>query len=44
MNVQGRKKQLTSAQIIIFGFMAVILFGALLFMIPLLTGLPLARS
>ena len=30
MNVQGRKKQLTSAQIIIFGFMAVILFGAFL--------------
>ena len=35
MNVQGRKKQLTSAQIIIFGFMAVILFGAFLLMLPI---------
>ena len=35
MNVQGRKKQLTSAQIIIFGFMEVILFGAFLLMLPI---------
>ena len=35
MNVHGRKKQLTSAQIIIFGFMAVILFGAFLLMLPI---------
>lgn len=35
MNVQGTKKQLTSAQIIIFGFMAVILFGAFLLMLPI---------
>ena len=35
MNVQCRKKQLTSAQIIIFGFMAVILFGAFLLMLPI---------
>ena len=35
MNVQGRKKHMTSAQIIIFGFMAVILFGAFLLMLPI---------
>ena len=40
MNVQGRKKQLTSAQIIIFGFMAVILFGAFLLMLPIATKGP----
>lgn len=35
MNVQGRKKHLTSAQIIIFGFMGAILLGALLLMLPI---------
>ena len=28
MNVQGRKKHMTSAQIIIFGFMVVIFYGS----------------
>ena len=37
MNVQGRKKHMTSAQIIIFGFMGVIFMGALLLMLPIST-------
>ena len=38
MNVQGRKKHMTSAQIIIFGFMVVIFMGALLLMLPISIG------
>ena len=40
MNVQGRKKHMTSAQIIIFGFMVVIFMGALLLMLPISTKGP----
>ena len=44
MNVQGRKKHMTSAQIIIFGFMVVIFMGALLLMLPISTKGPVGRS